>query len=48
MVYEKFLDEIAHSIDKAVTENKEILIGGYNINFLNHKEKLNLETVMSL
>ena len=43
----QFLDELALCIDKASTENKSIcLIGDYNINYLNNKEKQKLDTII--
>ena len=37
----QFLDELGLRIDKASTENKSIsLIGDYNLNYFNRKEKL--------
>ena len=43
----QFLDELVLCIDKASTENKSVcLIGDYNINYLNNKEKQKLDTII--
>ena len=42
-----FLEELSTSIDYAVTENKPItLMGDYNLDYLNKKEKQSLDTIM--
>ena len=42
-----FLKEISTSIDHAITENKPItLMGDYNLDYLNKKEKETLDTIM--
>ena len=44
--YHQFLEELSISIDHAIVENKPLTImGGYNINYLNTREKQDLETV---
>ena len=46
-LYEEFLEQSARSIDRAITENKTIIMmGDYNINYLENKEKQNLETII--
>ena len=41
-----FLEELSTSIDIAIVENKPItLMGDFNINFFNHKERQCLETI---
>ena len=47
LLYEEFLEQSARSIDRAITENKTIIMmGDYNINYLENKEKQNLETII--
>ena len=42
-----FLEELSTSIDSAIVENKPItLMGDYNIDYLNLKEKENLEAIL--
>ena len=42
-----FLEELSTSIDYAITENKPItLVGDYNLDYLNKKEKKSLDTIM--
>ena len=42
LLYEEFLEQSARSIDRAITENKTIIMmGDYNINYLENKEKQN-------
>ena len=44
---DSFLEQLALNIDTAVTENKKILmVGDYNINYLNHTEKVKLDTIL--
>ena len=44
---DSFLEELSTSIDFAVTENKPItLMGDYNIDYLNWKEKQCLDSVI--
>ena len=46
-VDEEFLEQSAISIDRAITDNKTIImIGDSNINYLENKEKQNLETII--
>ena len=45
--YRQFLEELSTSIDYAITENKPLLLmGDFNINFLNKNERECLETIM--
>ena len=45
--YRQFSEEFSTSIDYAITENKPlVLMGYYDINFLNHNERESLETVL--
>ena len=47
LLYEELLEQSARSIDRAITENKTIIMmGDYNINYLENKEKQNLETII--
>ena len=46
-LYHLFLEQLSLSIDFAVTENKPItLLGDYNIDYLNERERQDLETVI--
>ena len=46
-LYHLFLEQLSLSIDFAVTENKPItLLGDYNIDYLNMRERQDLETVI--
>ena len=46
-LYHQFLEELSVSIDHAIVENKPLTImGDYNINYLNTREKQDLETVI--
>ena len=43
----QFLNELALCIDKASTENKSIfIIGDFNINYMNNREKQNMDTII--
>ena len=47
LLYEEFLEQSARSIDRAINENKTIIMmGDYNIIYLENKEKQNLETII--
>ena len=46
-LFHLFLEQLSLSIDFAVTENKPItLLGDYNIDYLNKRERQDLETVI--
>ena len=45
--HEKFLEQSAGSIDRAITENKTInMMADYTINYLENKEKQNVEIII--